>query len=239
MSKYYYNENYFKKIDTNEKAYWLGFLYADGCITRFYRNDKLKSMSLELTLQDDDCDHLIKFKEALESNVPIQHRIISNKYKSDRIVINCTSMCRDLIKLGCTPTKSLTLEFPSSDIVPDEYLIDFIRGYFDGDGGVSYTEGVYYNKDRNKQYKQYSYVCYFCGNKQFLIRLKYVLECNDIKVSELREDKRSKAINIYIYGNENIKKFKELIYANNCVNLSRKYDKFFFIANNKELHINR
>ena len=239
MSKYYYNEDYFKKIDTAEKAYWLGFLYADGCITRFYRNEKLKSMSLELTLQDGDCEHLIKFKDALESNVPIQHKIISNKYKSDRIVINCTNMCRDLIELGCTPVKSLTLEFPNNNILPDKYLRDFIRGYFDGDGGVSYTEGVYYNKNRNKEYKQHSYSCYFCGNEKFLNELKRVLECNDIKVSDLKKDKRSNAVNIYIYGNENIERLKEFIYTNNCISLSRKYDKFKFISNNNSLHINR
>ena len=185
MSKYYYNEDYFKKIDTAEKAYWLGFLYADGCITRFYRNEKLKSMSLELTLQDEDCDHLIKFKNALESNVPIQHKIINRKYKSDRIVINCTSMCRDLIKLGCTPVKSLTLEFPNNDILPEEYVRDFIRGYFDGDGGVSYTEGEYFHSARNKFYKQYHYRCYFCGNEQFLTEVKKILN------SKKRQQKQS------------------------------------------------
>ena len=47
MSKYVYNKDYFEKINTSEKAYWLGFLYADGCITRFYKGEVLKSMSLE------------------------------------------------------------------------------------------------------------------------------------------------------------------------------------------------
>lgn len=51
MGKYTYNKDYFKEIDSFEKAYWLGFLYADGCITRFYKDEKLKSMSLEITLQ--------------------------------------------------------------------------------------------------------------------------------------------------------------------------------------------
>lgn len=37
MGKYTYNKDYFKEIDSFEKAYWLGFLYADGCITRFYK----------------------------------------------------------------------------------------------------------------------------------------------------------------------------------------------------------
>ena len=54
MSKYVYNKDYFEKINTSEKAYWLGFLYADGCITRFYKGEVLKSMSLEITLKDAD-----------------------------------------------------------------------------------------------------------------------------------------------------------------------------------------
>lgn len=238
MSKYTYNEDYFKKIDTAEKAYWLGFLYADGCITRFYRGDKLKSMSLELTLKDEDCEHLVKFKSALESNVPIQHRVIAKKYKADRMVINSTKMCRDLIKLGCTPTKSLTLEFPNKDIVPLEFESDFIRGYFDGDGGISYSEGEYFNNARNKYYKQYHYRCYFCGNEQFLMELKTVLNSNNIKTSDLKKDGRSQAVNLYIYGNDNIDKLKKYLYTDDCVNLSRKFDKFFFISQNKNLLIN-
>ena len=148
MSKYTYNKNYFKQITTETQAYWLGFLYADGCISRFYRNEKLKSMSLELTLQSNDIKHLENFRNDLEANIPIQHKIISNKYEADRIVINCTYMCQDLINLGCTPTKSLTLEFPNNEIVPKHLLKHFIRGYFDGDGGISYTEGEYYNSQR-------------------------------------------------------------------------------------------
>ena len=238
MSKYTYNEDYFKNIDTAEKAYWLGFLYADGCITRFYRGEKLKSMSLELTLKDEDCEHLVKFKSALESNVPIQHRVVAKKYKADRMVINSTKMCRDLIKLGCTPTKSLTLEFPNKDIVPLEFESDFIRGYFDGDGGISYTEGEYFNNARNKYYKQYHYRCYFCGNEQFLMKLKTVLNSNNIKTSDLKKDGRSQAVNLYIYGNDNIEKLKKYLYTDDCVNLSRKFDKFFFISQNKNLLIN-
>ena len=239
MSKYIYNESYFKEIQNEKQAYWLGFLYADGCITRFYRNEKLKSMSLELTLQSDDIQHLQYFKDDLETNVPIKHKIISNKYNADKIVLNCTSMCRDLINLGCTPTKSLTLEFPTEKIVPKNLLRHFIRGYFDGDGGVSYTEGDYFNSQRGKQYLQHHYRCYFCGNKKFLDKLREVLINEGIVVSELKEDKRSNAVNIYIYGNENIEKFKKYLYEGSQRNLLRKYNKFLFIKDNKELHINR
>lgn len=239
MSKYYYNKNYFKKIDTSEKAYWLGFLYADGCITRFYRNEKLKAMTLELTLQESDKEHLKKLRDCLESNVEISKKIIKNKYVAYRIVFCCTSMCRDLINLGCTPQKSLTLTFPNNDILPQEYLSHFIRGYFDGDGGIHYGENYIYNNQRHNTYLQYSYSCYFSGNEIFLETIRNILQDNNIKVSKIYSDSRSNNKQIFIYGKDNIEKFRDYIYKDSTLNLSRKLDKFFYVKNCKELKINK
>lgn len=239
MSKYTYNKDYFTTIDTPEKAYWLGFLYADGCITRFYKGEQLRSMSLELTLKSEDKKHLEKFRDALGANVPIQDRIIAKKYAANRIVINNTKMCNDLIKLGCIPKKSLTLTFPTEQQVPSTYISHFIRGYFDGDGCVSYTEHEVYHKQKKKFYKQYSYLCGFTGNEQFISVIKTLLEKKGIVVSSLYKDKRSNSVDIHIKGYDNIEKFKNFIYENDCVSLSRKKDKLFFIATNPELLINQ
>lgn len=239
MSKYSYNENYFEKIDNEVKAYWLGFLYADGCITRFYRNEKLKSMSLELTLKSNDEGHLQKFLNAIEANIPIKHKTIKNKYSASKVVVNCTKMCRDLILLGCTPQKSLNLTFPCESILPKNLYNHFICGYFDGDGGIHYGESIIYSKQRDNNYIQYSYSCYFCGTSDFLKSISYILNTNNINTSKLYQDKRSNSNNIYIYGKDNITNFKNYIYKNSTVNLSRKFDKFFYVQNNKDLKINR
>lgn len=238
MNKYSYNENYFKKIDTPEKAYWLGFLYADGCIIRFYRNKKLKSMSLELTLQSSDKEHLEKFRRCLNSNVPIYEKKIK-KYFANKIVFNCTSMCRDLINNGCTPKKSYTLSFPNDGILKKDLISHFIRGYFDGDGGVYYNESNTYDKYRKKYYLQYHYSCYFCGNNIFLNSIKMILEEEGIRISKIYKDKRSNNYQLFIYGKENIKLFKEYIYKNQTINLSRKFNKFCFVQNCKDLKINK
>lgn len=238
MSKYTYNKDYFREVDTTEKAYWLGFLYADGCINRFYKGDELRSMSLEVTLQSQDKEHLEKLKNSLSANVPIQNRIISGKYKANRLVINNTKLCNDLIKLGCTPQKSLTLTFPTEKQLKSEYISHFIRGYFDGDGFVSYTEHNVFHKHRNKNYDQYSYVCGFTGNETFITSIKYVLEDNGVKVSPVYKSK-SKAVDIHIKGVDNIEIFKKYIYKDDNMSLSRKKDKFFFIATNEELLINK
>ena len=79
MSKYTYNKNYFEVINTKEKAYILGFLYADGCISSYYKNERLKAMAMEIQLKYDDIELLEKIKNELEANVPITTK--TNKIK--------------------------------------------------------------------------------------------------------------------------------------------------------------
>lgn len=230
---YSLDENYFKVIDTEDKAYWLGFLYADGSITRFYKTDKktgekvIRSLSLELGLQSGDKHHLEKFLESIKCNVPIQDRVIRKKYSACRVVVNRTSFCNHLIDKGCVPCKSLILNFPTEDIVPKELLVHFIRGYFDGDGCVHCSENEYYHKERKKTYSQYSFTACFTGNENFLRKMKEVLEQQGIKVGELQFDKRSNAVDIYIHNGDNsLYKFYDLLYRDATVYLDRKYEKF-------------
>lgn len=133
--KYTVDENYFETISTPNKAYWLGFLYADGCILVRERKNS-KSYVLEISLREDDILHLEKLKMSLKSNTPIKHKTIKDKYKSCRINICNKKICEDLIRLGCTPRKSLTLTFPNEEQVPKKLIPHFIRGYLDGDGCI-------------------------------------------------------------------------------------------------------
>lgn len=132
------NEDYFETIDTEDKAYWLGFLYADGCVNVRKREGRVKSMNLELGLKESDIEHLEKFANSLSyENYNITHR---EKTKSVRIIVSSTKLCNDLIDKGCVPKKSLILEFP--DFLPRHLLNHFIRGYIDGDGYI----GIRHNK---------------------------------------------------------------------------------------------
>lgn len=125
IRKYTCNSDYFKEINTSDKAYWLGFLYTDGCIleTRNKTANKLKTYILELSLKSTDKSHLIKFLDSVGSNSPIADKKIKlngNTYYACRVNICNTELCRDLIRHGCTPRKSLILTFPSDEIVPKE-----------------------------------------------------------------------------------------------------------------------
>lgn len=136
MKKYSFNDKYFEVIDNAQKAYWLGFLYADGYI----QNDsKRYKYNIVITLKSTDKILLEQFKKDLNSNHPIKDRIITSRIKPSyacSINISSKKMVQDLINLGCFSNKSKILKPPTLFQVPSEYISHFIRGYFDGDGSV-------------------------------------------------------------------------------------------------------
>lgn len=123
------NIHYFDVIDTEDKAYWLGFLFADGAITKHN-----VSYNIELSLQISDKEHVEKFAKALNKT-----KVNNNSTYRSRCVIGSKHMFEILEKYGCTCRKSLTLQFPDLSIFQDITLVrHFIRGYVDGDGCLSY-----------------------------------------------------------------------------------------------------
>lgn len=136
-SKYKYSVKHdiFNKIDSEEKAYWLGFLFTDGCVRK-----KKHSYELKLKLSIKDLDHLEKYKKFLESSHIIVKNISKVKYPkfisiSENVSLSVYSkqIFDDLNEKGCTPNKTYRLSKPNIDEI---YYRDFIRGYFDGDGYV-------------------------------------------------------------------------------------------------------
>lgn len=197
--KYLFDENYFENIDTEEKAYWLGFLYADGYI----QNDiNACQFRVTLALQQNDADHIKKFAECLSSNHPIidVHRKVKNKeYVAKQISIYSHKMVDDLYRAGCVQGKSLILKPPTLE---NDMVKHFIRGYFDGDGSI------YYDIKRDR------YVFSVLSTNDVLLWI-----CKEIGVSahirnakkdslckELRVNKKSDLIMIYnvIFKDANI-----------------------------------
>lgn len=115
--KLYVDESYFKSIDTEDKAYFLGLMYADGSVSKntFY-----------LKLRDEDI--IQEFKRYLKAEADI--KIINNQYS---ITICRQSMSIDLISQGCYINKTTSIRFPSLD---KNLIRHFIRGFYDGDGSL-------------------------------------------------------------------------------------------------------
>ncbi len=131
---YNINENFFDIIDTQEKSYILGFLYADG--TNIDTNDGQNSISF--TQLEQDIDILEKINMAMDSTYPIHSYIQkSNDKIKCKLSFYSQKISDCLTELGAPPRKSLILEFPNKEMFKSEDLIrHFIRGYFDGDGCI-------------------------------------------------------------------------------------------------------
>jgi|ERR1051325_11151408 DNA-binding CsgD family transcriptional regulator len=121
-------DNYFESINTEEKAYWLGWMYSDGT----HNGSRIK-----IALQAQDKPLLYRFKQALSCTKELASFKTNFNTFSCELTITSRKMCEDLTRLGCVPRKSLILKFPTEDQVPKHLLKYFIRGYFEGDGTVS------------------------------------------------------------------------------------------------------
>lgn len=132
---YSYASHIFDKIDTEEKAYWLGFLYADGSM------DETKCC-VSLALKEEDKSTVEKFRDFLHlSNKPLHRKIRvlnTREYVSYEFAAYNRALFLKLVECGCPVSKTFKLKFPSDDIVPLHLTQHFIRGYFDGDGTVSH-----------------------------------------------------------------------------------------------------
>lgn len=114
----------FSKVIKEEQAYWLGFIFADGYVS--------KNTEFELSLGLKDLNHLEKFKKFLNYEGKIK---IDNKIGRCRLQFGDPQIVNDLKSIGCVNRKSLILRFPEK--LSKGLYSHFIRGYFDGDGSIN------------------------------------------------------------------------------------------------------
>lgn len=144
---HHFDESIFHHIDSEEKAYWLGFLLADGSVSI----PNSSSYRLSLFLKSSDLEHIEKFKSFLGTSAPIiQQDTVSpstRKATSNHgVKINSKQLVADLINHGIEIRKTGKEAPPRG--VPGELTLPFVRGYFDGDGSL----GIYTNKSKNVFY---------------------------------------------------------------------------------------
>ena len=199
---YKYNKQFFNNIDTEEKAYWAGFIAADGNI----RKDFLK-MRIELNIQD--YNHLEKFRKCITGNNPIKESVRPNNH-SCYIDVNCKEMCLALNDLGITPKKSLTLNINIKKI-PKDLRRHFIRGYFDGDGSL--------NSYKRENHNYLEWELSFISSNKFL---------NQVLEELNKERKLYSCGNNYRFcfkGKKDMFEIIEYLYKDATVYLDRKYEK--------------
>lgn len=205
------NKDFFKKW-SREMAYVLGFLYADGNIIF------TKRATWFWSLQINDKDILEEIKKTINSeHVISKKKRYNNKKQSYRLQIGSKEMCEDLLRLGLIERKSKTILLPK---ISKKYFPDFLRGYFDGDGGV--WVGF---KNKQKIHKTYIISTAFTsGSKEFLVDLRKNLVEYGVLGGSLVQKERGFDLKYSIKDSLILYK---IMYNNECsLFLKRKKDKF-------------
>lgn len=204
---YNINNDFFKSWNCN-MAYVLGFFCADGCMTS--PNGRGES---RVSFSSKDVDILESIRNAMGSD----HKI--HKYGNGfQLVVGNGIIYADLIELGLTPKKSLTLQFPE---VPDKYLMSFVRGVFDGDGSF----GIRKLKTRGHLRARIT------GNHDFLLEMKRRIEVatgleeTSFYVAHKDDPRYSQKVFVLDYYNEKAVALGNAMYEEPCeMKLQRKYD---------------
>lgn len=157
------NEKFFEKW-SHGTAYILGFLFADGSLSKNKRGAHF------IELQITDRDLLEKIRSALSAEHKISRREMPKPQKPIyRLQIGSKKMFGDLVRLGLMPRKTKVAKFPS---VPLKYLSSFVRGYFEGDGNV--WTGLVHKKRRKATVALRT--VFTSGNRRFLKGLANILK---------------------------------------------------------------
>lgn len=203
-----FNVKYFDILDSHDKAYILGLLYADGY-------SSIVERSTIISLKESDKYLLDEIAQRLNSKLEIK-RVENQDGIYYRLAFFCKRFAKVLHKLGCVHKKSLILNFPTEEIVSREYIWSFIRGYFDGDGSV-------FPINQNNMGKIGVEII---GSHSFIFTLKCVLEEYHI-CSILKKDGNNSVVRIY--RQNEIKKFYQFLYSGETdLLLKRKKDRFDF-----------
>lgn len=200
--KYFVNDLYFSK-QSNNMAYLLGFYAADGCV--YKDTNKIK-----LTLASVDKPFLETIRKELSSNYPIRDYETKEGYFCSEFIFSSFQIKKDFANYNIIPLKTYNFKFP--DKLKKEYYIDFIRGYFDGDGTVGMT-----GKALRWQ---------ICSHEKNVLEkiINYFSELEIPKVSIQKELNR----NLYViqYSTSSTKKIFDILYYENCLCLPRKFEKY-------------
>jgi hypothetical protein len=192
----------FDDISTEEQAYWLGFIYADGSVD--------DNNMLVMNTAEKDIEHLRRFNQFLKSEYPIKIYSVKRdgkEYPQARLYICNKYLCGRLQELGILvrrPAIELTIF-----AVPDAIIHHFVRGLFDGDGCA-----------RNSITKP---ELIFCGEYAQMEWLRDLLSDNLGMMRQKRiATHQSGGICYLYYGGPNIHLITDWLYQDATIYLGRK-----------------
>lgn len=216
--RYKVNEKFFNKIDTEEKAYIVGFIVADGCLI---------NGALNIVLKGSDYSHLHKILKAMSSTHPVKISKVKDKRKNFKnscercsVGIGNKIIYAALKTLGLTENKTFTIK--PTEGISNEFLKDYWRGVIDGDGSIITCTENRWNSGR--KYYRINYtgnVFMVYGFRQF-IRDKFNYEGYLVEYKSTNGKDFYYSINFS--GIEKVRNICRFLYEDSNIYLDRKYE---------------
>lgn len=201
------NHNYFHDINTPEKAYFLGLLFTDGNVMPGSK----RSPAIRIELVETDIGILHKLKQELNCNCKLTYNKRKNRTLGTySLSVRSQQLADDLSKWNIIPNKTYTV---SEIKIPEEFKIDFLRGFIDGDGSIWY--------DNNSSAVHTS----ICGHSGHII--KQIADLGNDLIGQETINKITCTNGVYRYSWNGAKAvlLNQLIYYPGCICIARKRDK--------------
>ena len=214
----YFDEFFFDYIDSEEKAYWLGFIYADGYLA--------KPSTIGIELKSTDGEHLEKFKKTLAAEHDVKYYTKQSTFgpqESARFCVASKHMFNILLNYYKSVHKTFEGEFPK---LQDETLIHhLIRGFFDGDGSLSGEP-----KKINQLWRPN---ISFIGTKE---TLQYIEQISGFSWNWYQRypEKQTNNYQISVGRINDGLKFLHYMYDDSHIYLERKYQRYIKLLKNRE-----
>jgi intein-encoded DNA endonuclease-like protein len=199
--QYEINENFFNTIDNEEKAYFLGFWYADGYVHS-------NRTSIRLCLHKQDIDVLLKFKSLVFTGNYELTYAEEDKYIS--LYVYSHIMRDDLIKHGCGPRKTFNITMPN---LPEILMPHFFRGLYDGDGCI-------YISPKN------TVTVRLTGYLPFMKEIQQYMQKHDVSGNSRNVKHKELVGEFAIASQQEVDKMLDYLYKDAIIYLDRKYKKY-------------
>lgn len=222
--------DFFKEINSEEKAYILGFYIADGSILK---GDSHQGYKLSIGISTLDIDILEKIRDILSPNANInfsEERINNYGIKTKamcKLSISSKGIVNTLCDLGLGENKTY-LSKSIINIIPEDLMFHFIRGYFDGDGHIGYSKVSKKHITKQNEEKNYNYINYNFNiislDHYILLEIASFLEKYNFTISKYIDKKE--CLTISIHKKSEIESIFNLLYKDSTLFMNRKYNKF-------------
>lgn len=213
LRKYSVNDDYFK-TQSHNMAYILGFLAADGNIAK-------KENKIDLALAESDKEILEKINQEIENTRPIK---IYDRHDGHQLTaklqVFSSTMKKDLAHYNIVPAKTFILTPP--ELLAREYIISYIRGFFDGDGSIYYAGTTFTWRVGSASKKILEWMRSFLAEEYGIVNNK------------LYYSKLANGTDFYYLqytGQAKMEKLYKALYVPNSLRLQRKYDFFTHYMN--------